>query len=199
MEASKSGFSTAERPEIALDVQQIARVDCVLKPGQLVETIQVSAAAVLLDSETSTVGQVIDNKRIVELPLNGRNYLELARITAGTGPSVGARPGGEGGFAASGQHVYQVNVLVDGLDNNSRASGGPLGFEAQAVKPSIDAVDQFRVVTNNLSAEYGYRMGGSVFVTTKSGTNQLHGTAYEFLRNSALDGTNFFANRSGST
>ena len=77
-------------------------------------------------------------------------------------------------------------------------SGGPIGFEAQAIKPSVDAVGEFRVVTNNLSAEYGNRMGGQVFVNIKSGTNALHGTLFEFLRNANLDGTNFFANRSGS-
>lgn len=196
--ASKEAFGSSARPDIKLDVEQIARVDFVLKPGQVLETVNVSATAEMLDSETTMVGQVIDNKRIVEMPLNGRNYLTLAIGAAGTAPSVGGRTADEGGFVASGQHGYQVNVNVDGLDNNSRASGGPLGFEAQAVKPSIDAVDQFRVITNNLSAEYGGRMGGTVVVTIKSGTNQLHGSAFEFLRNSALDGTNFFANRSGS-
>jgi hypothetical protein len=140
IEASKQGFGSSERPEIKLDVQQVARVDFQLKPGGVVESIQVSAAAALLDSETSTVGQVISNKNIVELPLNGRNYLTLANLTAGTAPSVGGRTRDEGGFVAGGQHGYQVNIMVDGLDNNSVASGGPLGFEAQAVKPSIDAV-----------------------------------------------------------
>lgn len=198
MEAGKAGFGTSERPEVKLDVQQTARLDFQLKTGRVIERVEVSATAALLDSETSTVGQVIDNKRIVELPLNGRNYLNLAALTAGTAPSVGGRTSDEGGFVAAGQHGYQVNITVDGLDNNSRSSGGPLGFEAQAVKPSIDAVGEFRVVTNNLSAEYGYRMGGAIFVNIKSGTNQLHGSALEFLRNSSLDGTNFFANRSGA-
>ena len=89
-------------------------------------------------------------------------------------------------------------MQVDGLDNNTVYSGGPIGYEAQAVKPSIDAVGEFKVITNNLSAEYGGRMGGAVLVTIKSGTNQLHGTAYEFLRNDKFDGTNFFANRNGA-
>jgi len=198
VEARKAGFGTSVREEIKLDVEQVSRIDITLKPGATTETIQVSAAAQLLDSETSTVGQVIDNKRIVELPLNGRNYLALALLTAGAVPDNLGRTGGEGGFSASGQHQYQVNVTVDGLDNTTRASGGPLGYEAQAVKPSLDAVEEFRVVTNNLAAEFGYRMGGQVFVTTKSGTNLLHGTGYEFLRNDKFDGTNFFANRNGS-
>jgi hypothetical protein len=196
--ASRAGFSNAEVPEIKLDVSQTARIDFTLKTGSVTESIEVTAAAALIDSETTTVGQVIDNKRIVELPLNGRNYLDLASLTAGTNPGRGGRTQGEGGFSASGQHIYQVQVSIDGVDNSSVASGGPLGFEAQAVKPSVDAVGEFRVVTNNLSAEYGTRMGGQVFVNIKSGTNQFHGTAFEFLRNSNLDGTNFFANRAGN-
>jgi hypothetical protein len=197
--ANANGFGPSERPEIKLDVDQVARLDFKLKPGAVTESVQVTAAAALLDSETSTVGQVISNKNIVELPLNGRNYLNLASLTAGTAPSVGGRTAAEGGFVAGGQHGYQVNIMVDGLDNNSVASGGPLGFEAQGVKPSIDAVGEFKVVTNNLSAEYGGRMGGTVLVNLKSGTNQLHATAFEFLRNDALDGTNFFANRAGAS
>jgi len=196
--AAKTGFANAEVPEIKLDVTQTARVDFSLKAGSVTESIEVTASAALIDSETTTVGQVIENKRIVELPLNGRNYLDLAALTAGTNPGRGGRTQDEGGFSASGQHIYQVQVSIDGVDNSSVASGGPLGFEAQAVKPSVDAVGEFRVVTNNLSAEYGTRMGGQVFVNIKSGTNQIHGTAFEFLRNSNLDGTNFFANRAGN-
>ena len=82
---------------------------------------------------------------------------------------------------------------MDGLDNSTRASGGELGYQAQVVKPSIDAVEQFEVVTNNNSAEYGMRMGATVVVETKSGTNQFHGSAYEFLRNGDLDATSFFS------
>ena len=186
------------RPEVKLDVDQVVRLDFILKPGALSETVEVSASAALLDSETATVGQVISNKSIVEMPLNGRNYLNLATLTAGTSPSVGGRTQSEGGSVAGGAHSYQMNVQVDGLDNNTVYSGGQIGYEAQAVKPSIDAVGEFKVITNNLSAEYGSRMGGTVLVTIKSGTNQLHGTAYEFLRNDAFDGTNFFANRNGA-
>lgn len=196
--ASMTGFSSAEVAELKLDVNQTARVDFTLKPGSVTESISVSAAAALLDSETATVGQVVDNKRIVELPLNGRNYLQLARLSAGTTSARGSRTEGEGGFSAGGQHGYQVQVNIDGVDNSLTYSGGPIGFEAQAIKPSVDAVGEFRVVTNNLSAEYGNRMGGQVFVNIKSGTNELHGTLFEFLRNSKLDGTNFFANRAGN-
>ena len=197
LRATTKGFSVEEIPEIKLDVGQTARVDFTLKPGAVTESVNVTASATLLNSETSMVGQVIENKRIVEMPLNGRNYLELAR-TSGVNTARGSRPQSEGVFSASGQHGYQVQVNIDGVDNSLTYSGGPIGFEAQAVKPSVDAVGEFRVVTNNLSAEYGNRMGGQVFVNIKSGTNSLHGTLFEFLRNSDLDGTNFFANRSGS-
>ncbi|MCL4401728.1 MAG: TonB-dependent receptor [Acidobacteria bacterium] len=198
MAATMAGFGPADIPEIKLDVNQVARVDFTLKPGVIASTIEVTATAALLDSETSTVGQVISNKSIVEMPLNGRNYLSLATLTAGTSPDQGGRTKAEGGFSAGGAHAYQMNVQVDGLDNNTIYSGGPIGYEAQAVKPSIDAVGEFKVITNNLSAEYGGRMGGTVLVNIKSGTNEIHGALYEFLRNDKLDGTNFFANRSGA-
>ena len=198
LSADSQGFAASEVPKLKLDVNQTARIDFVLKPGTVTESIDVTASAALLDSETSTVGQVIDNKRIVEMPLNGRNYLELARLAAGTTAARGSRPESEGVFSAGGQHGYQVQVNIDGVDNSLTYSGGPIGFEAQAVKPSVDAVGEFRVVTNNLSAEYGNRMGGQVFVSIKSGANELHGSLFEFLRNSNLDGTNFFANRAGS-
>ncbi len=203
---SKAGFGTTTRDNLKLDVGQAARVDFELKIGNVAETVEVSAAAPLLESESTVMGQVIENKRIVEMPLNLRNYLELAKFSAGVLPARslgrGSRTAGEdgteGGFIALGQHAYQTQVLLDGVDNSSRASGGPLGFQSQAVKPPVDAVEEFKVVTNNNSAEYGSRMGGKVLVSTKSGTNQFHGSAYEFLRNQKFDASNFFANRSGS-
>ena len=193
VEATKEGFAVAKRENLVLNVNQTVAVDFRLRVGTVTETVEVQAAAELLNSQTSVVGQVIDNKRIVELPLNGRNYLELARLTAGVVPDAGSRTSAKGTFSALGQRAYQVNVLLDGIDNSSRASGGQLGFEAQAVTPSIDAVAEFKVVTNNNSAEYGFRMGGTVIVQTKSGSNEFHGSLYEFLRNDKLDGTNFFA------
>jgi len=206
IEAVKTGFASLTRDNLKLDVDQTARVDFTLRLGTLAETVQVTAAQALLESETTSMGTVIENKRIVEMPLNLRNYLELAQTAMGVLPARflghGARTAGEdnreGGFIAVGQHAYQTNVLLDGVDNSSRASGGPLGFQAQAVKPSVDAVAEFKVVTNNNSAEYGYRMGAKVLVSTRSGANDLHGSLFEFFRNDKLDGANFFANRSGS-
>lgn len=202
IECSAAGFSNQQVPQVRFEVNQIARLDFELKPGAVTESIEVSAAAVLLNSETTEVGQVIDSKRILEMPLNGRNYLQLAQFTAGAlpggGSGTGARGREEGQFAAVGMQMAQNNVLLDGNDNSSRTSGGPLGFQAQQVKPPVDAVGEFKVVTNNMSAEYGYRAGAKVLVSTKAGTNQLHGSLYEFLRNEKLDGANFFANRSGA-
>ncbi|MEK7408618.1 MAG: TonB-dependent receptor [Acidobacteriota bacterium] len=202
VECQAEGLAPQEK-EIRLEVGQVARLDFKLNVGAVSERIEVSVAGVLLESETTTVGQVIDGKRILEMPLNGRNYLELAQFTVGVLPSrqlgKGHRTGDEGGFQAVGMHVFQNTVLLDGNDNSSRSGGGPLGFQAQAVKPPVDAVAEFKVVTNNTSAEYGYRAGAKVLVSTRSGANQLHGSLYEFLRNDKLDGTNFFANRSGST
>jgi len=201
IECSAPGFAAKLVNDLRLEVGQTARVAFELSPGSVVETVQVSASAVLLNTETTDVGQVIDSKRILEMPLNGRNYLQLAQFTVGVLPGglgAGSRARDEGAFAAVGMQIAQNNVLLDGNDNSSRTSGGPLGFEAQAVKPSVDAVGEFKVVTNNMSAEHGYRSGAKVLVSTKAGTNEFHGSVYEFLRNDALDGTNFFANRNGS-
>lgn len=202
VEAAASGFAPKQIPSMRLEVGQTARVDFELSVGAVVETVNVSAAAQLLNTETTEVGQVIDNKRIVEMPLNGRNYLQLAQFTVGVLPARqlgrGARSGQEGNVVAMGMAAAQNSVLLDGNDNSSRTSGGPLGWEAQGVKPPVDAVAEFKVVTNNTSAEYGYRTGAKILVTTRSGTNQLHASLYEFLRNEKLDGTNFFANRAGS-
>jgi hypothetical protein len=198
VEAKATGFAAARVNETRLEVGQTARLDLSLKIGGVNETVEITAQASLLNSETTDVGQVIDGKRIVEMPLNGRNYLQLAQLTAGVLPAGNSRTSGEGGFLAFGQHTYQNNVLLDGADNSSRASGGPLGFEAQAVKPPVDAVGEFKVLTNNTSAEFGYSTGAKVIVTTKGGTNEWHGSLYEFLRNDKFDATNFFANRANA-
>ncbi len=203
---SSDGFSSQEFQDVRLEVQQTMRIDCAMSVGSITETVEVNAAAILIQSEKTEVGQVIDSKRILEMPLNGRNYLELAKFTVGVLPSremgKGTRHdgvmGGEGGILAMGMHAAQTNVLLDGADNSSRNSGGALGFQAQATKPSVDAVGEFKVVTNNTSAEYGYRNGAKVLVSTKTGTNDFHGSLYEFIRNDKLDGTNFMANRTDS-
>lgn len=193
VEASKAGFTPMTRESLNLDVAQAARADFALQVGSIAQTVDVSAAAALIDSQTSTVGQVISNQSIVELPLNGRNYLQLARLTAAVTTARGTRGEGQGVFSAVGQHGTQTSYSLDGVDNKSRMTGGPVGTEAQMVTPSIDAIAEFKVVTNNISAEYGFRTGGTVIISTKGGTNQLHGVLYEFLRNDKADATNFFS------
>ncbi len=200
---SLSGFSTQET-EIRLQVGQIARVDFELEVGQVAQVVEVSAEAAQLQSKTTDVGQVIDERRVRELPLNGRNYLSLALLSAGVvragAAGRGHRGSDEGAFQAAGIHIAQNNILLDGVDNSARISTifqSPLTFQVQAVKPSIDAVAEFKVITNNMSSEYGYRMGAKVIVSTKSGTNAFHGTLFEFHRNNAMGANNFFFNRLG--
>ena len=193
VEAAMAGFNPVTRQNLNLDVEQAARVDFALQVGSVTQTLDVSAAAALIESETSTVGQVMSNRTVVELPLNGRNYLQLAKLTAGVTTARGTRGEGQGVFSTSGQHGTQTSYSLDGVDNKARMTGGPVGTEAQMVTPSIDSIAEFKVVTNNNSAEYGFRTGGTVIISTKGGTNQLHGVLYEFLRNDKADATNFFS------
>ncbi len=134
----------------------------------------------------------------MDLPLNGRFFTRLAVLTAGTAPSpAGARDENTGGFSANGVRPYQNNYILDGVDNNSLSED--LSSQTSfVVGPPPDAIQEFKVQTNSMSAEFG-RSGGAVLnVTIKSGTNALHGTAYEFLRNSDLDANNFFNNANGA-
>lgn len=201
VECSIPGFTTQET-QVQLQVGQVARVDFQMKLGEVTEVIEVAAEGSTLQAKPMDVGEVIEEKRILEMPLNGRNYLDLAKLATGILPARqlgrGHRAGEEGSFIAVGMHGAQNNVLLDGSDNSSMTSGGPLGFEAQAVKPPIDAVSEFKVITNNTSAEHGYRMGAKVIVSTKAGTNDFHGSLYEFHRNDVLGAANFFANLSGA-
>ncbi|MGH9340037.1 MAG: carboxypeptidase regulatory-like domain-containing protein, partial [Acidobacteriota bacterium] len=201
VEATMPGFSTQET-QIRLQVGQVSRVNFQLKIGEITDIVEVTSEGSLLQSKPTDVGEVIEGKRILEMPLNGRNYLALAQLATGVLPARqlgrGHRAGEEGSFIAMGMHGAQNNVLLDGADNSSQTSGGPLGFEAQAVKPPVDAVSEFKVITNNTSAEHGYRMGAKVLVSTKSGTNDFHGSLYEFHRNDVLGANNFFANKAGA-
>ncbi len=189
--AEKTGFRTTERSGIVLQVDQRATLDFTMQVGQLTQEVQVNAAPPLLDTVEPSVGQVIENRQVVEMPLNGRSYITLGLATAGTmEPLANSR---EQGFSAGGQRLSANNYLLDGADNNSYelANAGRMGG---MVNPSIDAIQEFKVQTNSYSAEYGRGMGAVVNVTIKSGTNQIHGAAWEFLRNYDMDARNFFAN-----
>lgn len=200
--AMREGFAPAVREGLKLEVQQVARVDLMLALGWVSETVDVAASRAQVESDLARMGQVVENKVVAGMPLSGRNYLELAPLAGGALPAsvmgIGARTGSTGGFTAMGSQAYQTTISVDGVDNTPIPTGGAQGQVAQATTPSLDSVSEFRVVTNNFSAEHGFRMGPQVFVSLKTGTNQLHGSLYEYVRNDHFDAANFFANRSGA-
>src|SRR6266852_4048686 len=186
------GFKKAVSVPVNLDVQQRIAVDISLQVGQISESVEVSGAAPLLETETSELGQVVDNKRMANLPLNGRNFAQLALLTAGTAPSEpGARDEGGFGFSANGARSLQNNFLLDGVDNNSNLPD-LLNETNYVIQPSVEALEEFKVQTNAYSAEFGRGNGAIINATIKSGTNQFHGSAYEFLRNEKFDAKNFF-------
>lgn len=148
------------------------------------------AAAPLLQTTESSAGTVIENRQIVDLPLNGRDYLQLAVISAGTAPPRGQ------GISIGGQRSTEVSFMIDGVDNNNQSIASQ-GNQKEVVKPSIDALAEFKVITNGFSAEYGKSSSGIVSLAIKSGTNELHGTGFYFMRDEVLDAKNYFtpANR----
>ena len=184
----KQGFKVAEHPAIKLDVAQIARIDVSLQLGEVAESVTVGAEAPLLVTETAAVGQVIGNKKILDLPLNGRDFTQLATlvpgaISRGTNASLDA-PAISVNGARNGRTVF----MIDGGSVSSQY------FDVASITPSIDAIQEFSVHSNSFSAENGQGMA-IIAVALKSGTNQLHGAAFEFFRNQVLDARNFF-NRS---
>ena len=195
LETSMEGFKTAVRPNLVLNVQQRMRVDFTLELGTIGQSVEITAESPLLESGTSSIGQVIKNNSIVDLPLNGRDYQQLAVLTAGTVPTGGISRG-NADFAANGARPVSNNFILDGVDNNSYILDLQ-SFSSLVVAPSIDALQEFKVQNNNFSAEFG-RYGGAVINTAiKSGGNEVHGSVFEFLRNSYLDANNYFNNRAG--
>jgi hypothetical protein len=185
----RTGFKTATVDEIKVDVQQIRAVNVRLDVGGTTETVTVSATAAPIATVSSTISQTIENKRVVDLPLNGRNPFFLANLSPGVIPAPGSSPFISGGRNATSE------VTIDGISNvNAENNVSILDLN---YTPSVDAVQEFSVQTNAVSAEFGRLGGGVINLVTKSGTNQFRGTAFEFLRHSALDANNFFSNRAG--
>ncbi|MFN0105787.1 MAG: carboxypeptidase regulatory-like domain-containing protein [Bryobacteraceae bacterium] len=183
------GFKKLLRRGITLKIQDELRLDLTLELGATVDQVTVNADAALLQTTEASRGQVIENKKIVDLPLNGRDYLQLALLTAGTNvPPPGSR---FQGFSAGGFRVSHNNYLLDGMDNNSNQHAAQ-GRSPQVISPSVDAVQEFKVQTTNYSAEFGRNVGGVVNVVIKSGSNGIHGGAFEFVRNEAFNARNFF-------
>src|SRR5579871_1337503 len=186
-----SGFNKFTTTNVAVNVNARQRVDVTMTVGAVTESVEVSGVAAALETDSSEHGQVINTQQVVELPLNGRNYSDLALLTTNTHKSpLASNPSTprEGAFNVNGMRSTYNNFLLDGLDNNAYGTSNQ-GYSAQLVQPSPDALAEFKVITSNYSAEYG-RVGGAVVnAVMKSGTNQLHGTAYEFLRNTDLNAT----------
>lgn len=187
-----AGFQGRTFTGIVLAVDQTVNLPATLQPGAVEQSIEITAAAPLLDSSTSSLGQVIDNKKIIDLPLNGRNPFALGLLTGFTAPVKGVASNLP--FVGGGGRWQNNDVLLDGIDNNTMATGGGIGVSGINYTPSVDAVAEFKVKTNNYSAEFGRSAGTIISATTKSGTNQFHGTVWEFLRNEKLDANNFFSN-----
>jgi Carboxypeptidase regulatory-like domain len=194
MTVEHAGFKRAVQAPFKLDVNQVIRVDLTLVVGSINERVDVTAAEPLIESETSSLGQVVEEQRVRELPLNGRDFVELAYLSPGVnaGPSGAVQQGGipenqrgTGSIQANGLTATNNNFLLNGFDNNEQQIG------IQVIQPAIDAIQEFKVQTNNFGADIG-RGGAVVNVLLKSGSNQFHGSVYEFLRNSAFDAKNFF-------
>src|SRR6266478_7024585 len=190
----KEGFRKIQT-NVEIGIGQVARVDAALKVGAVTQTVEVTDAPPLLQTETSSLGTIETEKRIVDLPLNGRNFFKLAYLGPGanegsTGTSAGAGstdnnlPGIS--LAVNGLRIFDNNFLLDGLDNNEFGNG------TVVIQPPPDSIQEFRVEENSMNAEFG-RGGAMVNIVLRSGTNQLHGAAWEFLRNDRLDARNFFA------
>jgi carboxypeptidase family protein/TonB-dependent receptor-like protein len=194
------GFRRVQQNNVSVDVQQKVVVDITLSPGATTETVEVNAEPPALQTQDASVGQVIGERTVNALPLNGRNFVFLAQLSAGvTQDQQDTRGlGASGSFAANGLRPAQNNYLLDGIDNNVGLVDFLNGTHF-VVRPPVDAVEEFKIQTNSFSAELGRSAGAVLNATIKSGTNNFHGALWEFFRNDKLDAANFFENAGGLT
>src|SRR5437867_5616635 len=194
LKPERPGSSAVARRDIGVQVGSTTRIDIALSIGEVSNVLEVVGGAPVLQTETTSVGTVIENRRIVELPLNGRNYLQLASLIPGAttnGPSSSQgkqRMGGQRNsftLNVAGQRIHYNHYALDGVENTD------LNFNSYMLLPSIDALQEFKVESGLFDAEYG-RAIAQINASTRSGTNELHGSVFEFLRNSALDAKNYF-------
>jgi hypothetical protein len=196
------GFKKAVREEITLEVGQKARIDFALEVGAVSESVVVKGDAPLLVKQEATTGGVIENRLVRDLPLSARNWDDLLGLIAGvqtdryTEEGGGTAAGRTGGANVHGVRSLQNNFVLDGVDNNS-ISTNVQELTTQVARPSVDSINEFKVSTNPYNAENGRSPGALISVTTKAGTNDFHGTLYEFHRNRIFDANNFFLNRAG--
>jgi hypothetical protein len=190
--AEQSGFKMALHSDVQLTVDQIQRIDMVLAPGNVTETVEVQSTALALDTASASVGHTITEKQVTELPLNGRNFLQLLFLGAGavetTGEQGGMRQGVGNAISIMGARPTSNNFMIDGTANIDTSLGTP------AAVLSVDAIQEFKEQTTTYSAEYGFS-SNQVNIVSKTGTNQLHGTGFGFFRNEGWDARNFFDNR----
>ena len=193
LNASSKGFKTEIQTHITVDASARVLVNFKLQPGSVTETVEVTAAAPVLQTQDASVGQVVDERSTNNLPLNGRNFTFLAQLSAGVGsPEADTRGNAaSGAFTANGNRPAQNNYMLDGIDNNSDTVDFLNGTN-YVVLPPVDAIQEFKVQTSDFSAEFG-RSGAAVLnATIKSGTNAFHGTAWEFFRNDIFDAPDYF-------
>lgn len=196
IDVSFKGFQTTTTSGITVNIASRVVQNFTLTPGAVTQTVEVSAAPPLLESQSAAVGQVVGSQNVNDLPLNGRNFTFLAQLSAGVNtPQADTRGNAENGaFAANGLRPAQNNYLLDGIDNNSDTVDFLNGTNFVALPP-VDAIQEFKVQTSDFSAEFG-RSGAAILnATMKSGTNQLHGDLWEFFRNDKLDAADFFENQ----
>src|SRR5262245_11854204 len=186
----REGFKKVVSDEKTLQLNQAMRVDPVLEVGAAAQSVEVTVQSTAVETVNPTLGQSVTSRPIINLPLNGRNVLDLARLQPGVSEN---NPGdtGAGTFNIAGGRADSVTFLLDGGNNNNLLSNGVV------FNPNPDAVAEFRLLTSNYTAEYGRNGGGVISVVTKSGTNSLHGSVYDYLRNDALNANTFFNNRDG--
>jgi hypothetical protein len=182
-----SSFTKQVVNNLVLEINQTARIDIKLQLEGANQTVLVSTAGVLTNTETSSVGTVIENRTVVSMPLNGRQFYSLALLVPGVSPPVeNSTLGFRGGLNIAGTSEVSNYFALDGFNNLDAANGSP------SVRPSIDDIQEFKLLTGAYPAEFGHNYGGQVVVVTKSGSNSFHGTAYDFLRNQIFDARNYF-------
>ncbi|HEV7511588.1 MAG TPA: carboxypeptidase-like regulatory domain-containing protein [Candidatus Acidoferrum sp.] len=199
IQVKSQGFRTTEQKDIRLQVAEQREVDFSLAPASVSSTVEVTATEVAVETTNPTLGQVITSEEVADLPLNGRNFVQLATLTPGTTQETNPNSFFNGAASSEVSTRGTFSLSVGGsraqstdwlLDNNAN---GELTSGALAIVPSIDSIQEFKVLTYNYSAEYGTRAGPTVLVTTKAGGNQYHGSLYEYFRNTSLDAKSFFA------
>ncbi len=189
------GFKTQVRNGIELQVSAVLEIDFTLALGSVAETVEVTGAAPILQTEEASVGNVVAAKQLERLPVNGRNFTRLILLMPGTSSvtrsqSLGTGQSGTALFSVNGGRPQDNNYTLDGFDSNMQMMNSP------GISPPMDALQEFKIATNT-GSEFGRSMGANVSMVIKSGTSQIHGSAYEYLRNNAFDANEFFANRNG--